>query len=110
MAASVSAAQPERRETRGAAQLEASGLQVRFGGVHAVDGVDLVLRRGEILGLIGPNGAGKTTLVNALSGFQRPTAGRVVARRNRRHRLEPLTGSPATVSAAPSSPCGSSRT
>src|SRR5205823_5747987 len=43
----------------------------------AVDGVDLQLRRHEILGLIGPNGAGKTTLVNTLTGFQRPTDGSV---------------------------------
>src|SRR2546428_837192 len=61
----------------GAELLEARGLKVHFGGVRAVDGVDLVLRKGEILGLIGPNGAGKTTLVNALSGFEKPTAGRV---------------------------------
>jgi ABC-type branched-subunit amino acid transport system ATPase component len=46
--------------------------------VKAVDGVDLTLRRGQILGLIGPNGAGKTTLVNALAGFQRATTGRVL--------------------------------
>src|SRR4051812_43826882 len=58
--------------------LEAVGLKVHFGGVHAVDGVDLALRKNEILGLIGPNGAGKTTLVNALSGFQKPTAGTVL--------------------------------
>ena len=58
--------------------LEARGLKVHFGGVHAVDGVDIVLTKGEILGLIGPNGAGKTTLVNALSGFQKPTAGTVL--------------------------------
>jgi ABC-type branched-subunit amino acid transport system ATPase component len=57
--------------------LEARGLKVRFGGVRAVDGVDFRLRKGEILGLIGPNGAGKTTLVNALSGFQKPSEGRV---------------------------------
>jgi len=57
--------------------LEARGLKVYFGGVHAVDGVDLTLKRGEILGLIGPNGAGKTTLVNALSGFQKPSDGSV---------------------------------
>jgi branched-chain amino acid transport system ATP-binding protein len=58
--------------------LEARGLKVHFGGVRAVDGVDLVLAKGEILGLIGPNGAGKTTFVNALSGFQKPTAGTVL--------------------------------
>ena len=57
--------------------LEASGLRVHFEGVKAVDGVDLNLGSNEILGLIGPNGAGKTTLVNALSGFQRPTAGTI---------------------------------
>jgi ABC-type branched-subunit amino acid transport system ATPase component len=45
--------------------------------VKAVDGVGVQLRSGEILGLIGPNGAGKTTLVNALTGFQKPTEGRV---------------------------------
>ena len=56
-------------------RLEVHGLCVHFEGVKAVDGVDLELTRGEILGLIGPNGAGKTTLVNALTGFQRPTAG-----------------------------------
>lgn len=48
---------------------------VRFAGVTALDGVDLTLVAGRILGLIGPNGAGKTTLVNVLSGFQRPTTG-----------------------------------
>lgn len=58
--------------------LETRGLCVHFEGVKAVDLVDLYLRRGEILGLIGPNGAGKTTLVNALTGFQRPTAGTIL--------------------------------
>src|SRR5579862_853295 len=53
------------------------GLEVHFAGVKAVDGVDLELHQGEILGLIGPNGAGKTTLVNALTGFQRLTAGSI---------------------------------
>jgi branched-chain amino acid transport system ATP-binding protein len=60
-----------------ATTLEASGIHVHFEGVRAVDGVDLSLRQHEILGLIGPNGAGKTTLVNALSGFQPLTQGRV---------------------------------
>ena len=58
-------------------RLEARAVKVYFDSVKAVDGVDLDLHRGEILGLIGPNGAGKTTLVNALSGFQVPTDGRV---------------------------------
>ena len=78
MTASVAAGRPERPAASRAELLEARGLKVHFGGVHAVDGVDLVLRKGEILGLIGPNGAGKTTLVNALSGFQKPSAGTVL--------------------------------
>jgi len=45
------------------------GLGVRFGNVAALDGVDLTLRAGEIIGLIGPNGAGKSTMIDALSGF-----------------------------------------
>jgi branched-chain amino acid transport system ATP-binding protein len=59
------------------ARLEARGLSVVFGGLAAVDNVDLTLEQGEILGLIGPNGAGKTTLVNGLSGFQGLTSGSV---------------------------------
>jgi branched-chain amino acid transport system ATP-binding protein len=59
------------------APLEVREARVHFEGVKAVDGVDLHMNRGEILGLIGPNGAGKTTLVNVLSGFQRPDSGSV---------------------------------
>jgi branched-chain amino acid transport system ATP-binding protein len=58
--------------------LEARDIHVDFDGVRAVDSVDVRLNRGETLGLIGPNGAGKTTLVNAITGFQRPTQGRVL--------------------------------
>jgi branched-chain amino acid transport system ATP-binding protein len=58
-------------------RVEAVGVAVHFEGVRAVDGVDLILERGEILGLIGPNGAGKTTFINALTGFQPLTAGSV---------------------------------
>jgi ABC-type branched-subunit amino acid transport system ATPase component len=57
--------------------LEASGLVKRFGGVTAVDGVSLAVRRGETVGLIGPNGAGKTTLFELLGGFTRPDEGSV---------------------------------
>ncbi|WP_338205473.1 ABC transporter ATP-binding protein [Candidatus Nephthysia bennettiae] len=58
--------------------LESREVVVAFEGLRAVDGVDLKLARGEILGLIGPNGAGKTTLLNTLSSFQRPSSGRVL--------------------------------
>jgi branched-chain amino acid transport system ATP-binding protein len=57
--------------------LHAVDIGVEFSGLKALSEVDLVLEQNEILGLIGPNGAGKTTLVNVLSGFQRPTTGRV---------------------------------
>jgi branched-chain amino acid transport system ATP-binding protein len=58
--------------------LQTTDLTVRFGGLAAVNGVDLSIHRGEILGLIGPNGAGKTTFFNLLTGFLAPTAGRIV--------------------------------
>jgi branched-chain amino acid transport system ATP-binding protein len=57
--------------------LEARGLVRAFGGVRAVDGVDLDLRTGEVHALIGPNGAGKTTLVSLLCGRLRPDAGTI---------------------------------
>lgn len=57
--------------------LSARGLAKRFGGVTAVDDVDLDIREGEVLAVIGPNGAGKSTLVNILSGNLTPTAGTV---------------------------------
>jgi branched-chain amino acid transport system ATP-binding protein len=57
--------------------LETSGLQKRFGGVRAVDGVDFQLRRGELRCLIGPNGAGKSTFFKLLSGQLRPSAGTI---------------------------------
>lgn len=57
------------------ALLQASKVTVRFGGLTALNGVDLAVEEGEIVGLIGPNGAGKTTFFNSLSGYVRPSSG-----------------------------------
>ena len=51
------------------------GVRKSYGGVHALDGVDVTVRRGEVLALLGPNGAGKTTLVEILEGHRRADAG-----------------------------------
>jgi len=60
------------------ALLAVAGLTKHFGGVTALENLDLSLEPGEIFGLIGPNGAGKTTLFNVITGFEAPTAGRVI--------------------------------
>ena len=65
--------------TRGPeASLRASSVSRSFAGIEALRDVSLELRQGEVVGLIGPNGAGKSTLVNILSGFDRPSRGRVM--------------------------------
>jgi ABC-type cobalamin/Fe3+-siderophores transport system ATPase subunit len=66
-------------------EVESSLLQVRglskiFGGVRALDGFDMDLQSGELVGLIGPNGSGKTTAFNLLTGVLKPTAGRIMFR------------------------------
>ncbi|MEZ0285241.1 MAG: ABC transporter ATP-binding protein, partial [Thermoleophilia bacterium] len=59
--------------------VEATRLERRFkGGIRAVDGVDLVVERGEVYGFLGPNGAGKSTMVRMLATLLRPTGGRAL--------------------------------
>ena len=57
--------------------LQVEQIERRFGGLVALTGVDLQIRRGEIFGLVGPNGSGKTTLTNAITGFYPPQKGRI---------------------------------
>ena len=58
--------------------LDVKDLSMRFGGLLAVDGVNLELSEKQILAIIGPNGAGKTTVFNCISGFYAPSSGSVV--------------------------------
>ena len=62
--------------------LEAKGVVMRFGGLTAVNNIDLTVNTGEIIGLIGPNGAGKTTFFNCLTGLYVPTEGTVTYQGN----------------------------
>ena len=54
------------------ALLDMSGIHKRFPGVHALRGIDLQLKKGEVLALVGENGAGKSTLIKTLGGAHRP--------------------------------------
>ncbi len=60
--------------------LETRKLTRNFGGISAVNGLDLEMGAGEIVGLIGPNGAGKTTVFNLITGFLKPTKGQILFR------------------------------
>jgi branched-chain amino acid transport system ATP-binding protein len=73
--------------------LEVAGIEKRFGGLKALDGIALTAPQGAITGLIGPNGAGKTTMFGVVSGFVAPDAGRV------RYRGEDITTEPAHLRA-----------
>ncbi|MEK7205153.1 MAG: ATP-binding cassette domain-containing protein, partial [candidate division NC10 bacterium] len=57
--------------------LQLTSVRMAFGGLVAVDDVSFDVDTGEIVGLIGPNGAGKTTLFNAVSGYYKPSRGRI---------------------------------
>ena len=61
----------------GEPRLSVRGLVKRFGGLVAVNGIDLDISPGEILGLIGPNGSGKSTVMKLIMGIERPDAGSV---------------------------------
>jgi branched-chain amino acid transport system ATP-binding protein len=69
--------------------LEVRGLQVAYGGINAVKGIDLDVAAGELVALIGANGAGKTTTLNALCGMLKPASGSV------RYEGRDVTGTPA---------------
>jgi sulfate-transporting ATPase len=71
------AAEPAAIPTAVPLSLAVEHLSVRFGGVVALSDVSLSVQPGEIVGLIGPNGAGKTTLIDAVTGFVRPSSGRI---------------------------------
>lgn len=61
----------------GQVALGIEGLAKHFGGLRALDGVDMAVRAGTVHALIGPNGSGKTTFINVVTGLYRPTAGRI---------------------------------
>jgi branched-chain amino acid transport system ATP-binding protein len=69
--------------------LRVENVAVRFGGLVALSDLSFSVSRGETVGLVGANGAGKTTAFNVITGFQRPTAGRVVYRGHSLSRLKP---------------------
>jgi branched-chain amino acid transport system ATP-binding protein len=72
-----------------AALLELDKVEVAYGGIHAVKGIDLIVRQGELVCLIGANGAGKTTTLKGITGLQPVSAGKVVYDGN------DVTGNPA---------------
>jgi ABC-type sugar transport system ATPase subunit len=66
------------RDTAAADVLEVRGIKMHYGAVEALAGVDMALRRGEVLGLVGDNGAGKSTLIKCIGGVQTPTEGQIL--------------------------------
>ena len=78
--------------------LRVEHLTMRFGGLVAVHDLSFVARHGEITALIGPNGAGKTTVFNCITGFYRPTEGRIALQSGDPsvwQHIDALTASPA---------------
>ena len=69
--------------------LQIMHLSKRFGGLQALSDVNMVVKKEEILGVIGPNGAGKTTLFNIISGFLKPTSGKIIFNGSEIQKLSP---------------------
>jgi len=69
--------------------LEGIKVTKKFGGLTAVNNLDFLIRKGEIVGLIGPNGAGKTTLFNLITGIYPPTSGKILFKRIDITKLKP---------------------
>ncbi len=76
---------PEEREVL----LAVEDVSLSFGGVRAIRGVSLDIRKGEIRAIIGPNGAGKTSMLNVINGFYHPQQGTITFKGKRRHRMRP---------------------
>src|ERR1700758_281431 len=72
--------------------LRAEHLTMLFGGLVAVNDLSFSARRGDITAIIGPNGAGKTTVFNCITGFYKPTIGRLTLRGDREYLLERMLG------------------
>jgi branched-chain amino acid transport system ATP-binding protein len=72
-----------------AVALDVRGLSVRFGGLVAIENMNLEAREGEVLSLIGPNGAGKTTAFNVITGYLPPSSGEILYRGRRLNGLKP---------------------
>ena len=75
--------------SNGAIVLKTDRTTIRFGGLCAVNELDMAVKKGEIYGLIGPNGAGKTTIFNLLTGVYRPTSGSIYFQDQRIDGLRP---------------------
>src|SRR5262249_3747837 len=82
----------QRMNAEAAPLIEIEHLTMRFGGLVAVDDVSFIGRPREITAIIGPNGAGKTTVFNCITGFYKPTIGRLLMRGGREYLLEPMLG------------------
>src|SRR3989442_12326383 len=80
---------PAREGKSGDVVLRTEKCTIRFGGLVAVNELDMNVRRGEIYGLIGPNGAGKTTIFNLLTGVYDPTSGEIYFEGERINGLRP---------------------